>query len=174
MSTPTRPTVFLSYSHRDEGWKDRVATALRALELQNELEVWDDRRIGGGDGWFSEIEKAMNRAAVAVLLVSTDFLASGFITGTEVPHLLKRRQEEGLRVIPLFVRPSPWKALDWLAAIQGRPKDAKPLSKLRKAQADEFLAELALEIWGWLNDGRKEPVREAPNGGAGIKPGVST
>ena len=45
MSNSTRPTVFLSYSHRDEPWKDRVATALKALELQGELEVWDDRRI---------------------------------------------------------------------------------------------------------------------------------
>ncbi|MEA2559144.1 MAG: hypothetical protein QOH06_648 [Acidobacteriota bacterium] len=134
MPTPTRPTVFLSYSHRDETWKERFATALKALELQNELVVWDDRRIAAGDGWFAEIEQAMNRAAVAVLLISTDFLASGFIRNTEVPHLLKRRKEEGLRVIPLFVRPSPWKAVDWLAAIQGRPKDAKPLSKCRKAR----------------------------------------
>src|SRR5215218_11405299 len=110
MPTLTRPTVFLSYSHRDEAWKERVATALKALELQNELVVWDDRRIAAGDGWFAEIEQAMNRAAVAVLLISTDFLASGFIRGTEVPHLLKRRQEAGMRVIPLFVRPSPWQA----------------------------------------------------------------
>ncbi|HVG09871.1 MAG TPA: toll/interleukin-1 receptor domain-containing protein [Thermoanaerobaculia bacterium] len=96
MPTSTRPTVFLSYSHQDEDWKDRVATALKALELQNELEVWDDRRITAGDGWFAEIEQAINRAAVAVLLISSDFLASGFIRGTEVPHLLKRHQEEGL------------------------------------------------------------------------------
>jgi tetratricopeptide (TPR) repeat protein len=147
-----RPTVFISYSHKDEVWKDRLAANLRALELQNELVVWDDRRIAAGDEWFAEIEKAMNRAAVAVLLVSTDFLASGFIRGTEVPHLLKRRKEEGLRILPLFVRPGPWQAVDWLAAIQGRPKDAKPLSKHRKPQADQILSDLALEIQGWLTD----------------------
>ncbi|MFL6201737.1 MAG: TIR domain-containing protein, partial [Thermoanaerobaculia bacterium] len=174
MSISTRPLVFLSYSHKDEIWKDRLATALKVLELQDELEVWDDRRIAAGDGWFAEIEQAMNHAAVAVLLVSTDFLASGFIHGTEVPHLLKRRQEEGLRIIPLFVRPSSWQAVPWLAAIQGRPKNAKPLSEHRKAKAEKVLADLALEIRDWLHRDREPPVREAPNGGAGVKPGVST
>jgi tetratricopeptide (TPR) repeat protein len=172
MSTPTRPTVFLSYSHQDEDWKDRVVGHLKVLEA--ELDVWDDRRIAKGDAWLPEIQSAMDRAAVAVLLISKDFLTSRFIKETEVSRLLKRRRDEGLRVIPLFVRPCAWQAVDWLAEIQGGPKDAKPLSEHRKSPADQILANLALEIRGWLNEAREEPVREAPNGGAGIKPGVST
>ncbi|MFL6291780.1 MAG: toll/interleukin-1 receptor domain-containing protein [Thermoanaerobaculia bacterium] len=171
MSKSTRPTVFLSYSHQDEDWKDRVVGHLKVLDA--ELDVWDDRRIAKGDAWLPEIQSAMDRAAVALLLISKDFLTSGFIKGTEVPHLLTRRKD-GLRVIPLFVRPCAWQAVEWLAKIQGGPKDAKPLSEHRKFRADKILAELALEIRGWLNDGREEPVREAPNGGAGIEPGVST
>ena len=167
-----RPTVFLSYSHRDEDWKDRVVGHLKVLHQENVLEVWDDRQIATGDDWLPAIQGAMDRAAVALLLISKDFLTSGFICGTEVPHLLRRRREEGLRVIPLFVRPCAWPALDWLAAIQGRPKDAKPLSGWTEHEADQILAELALEIRGWLR--QEEPIREAPAGGAGIKPGVST
>jgi hypothetical protein len=49
-------------------------------------------------------------------------------------------------VIPLFVRPCAWQAAGWLAAIQGRPKNAKPLSEHRKSQADQVLVDLALEI----------------------------
>ena len=173
-TTEPLATVFISYSHWDEGWKNRLATALKALELQGDLETWDDRRIELGGDWLAEIEAAMDRAAVAVLLVSSDFLASEFIRNKEVPRLLKRRQEEGLRIIPLFVQPSPWKAVDWLAAIQGRPKDTKPLSKHRKADANQVLADLALEIRGWLSDDVKDLVLKAPEGGAGIKPGVST
>jgi hypothetical protein len=37
--------VFLSYSHQDEIWKDRVSKHLRVL---GELEVWDDRQIAVG------------------------------------------------------------------------------------------------------------------------------
>ncbi|HEX5715238.1 MAG TPA: toll/interleukin-1 receptor domain-containing protein [Thermoanaerobaculia bacterium] len=149
MSTSTRPTVFLSYSHRDETWKDRVVGHLNVLH-RDVLEVWDDRRIATGDDWLPAIQSAMDRAAVALLLISKDFLTSGFIQGTEVPHLLTRRREKGLRVIPLFVHPCAWQAVPWLAAIQGRPKDAKPLSEHRKPRADRVLAELTLEIWGWL------------------------
>ncbi|HYN21397.1 MAG TPA: TIR domain-containing protein, partial [Thermoanaerobaculia bacterium] len=176
-TTADRPTVFVSYSHKDEVWKDRLVTHLKALELQGDLAVWDDRRIAAGDDWFPEIEEAMNRAAVAVLLVSPEFLASGFIRGTEVPHLLKRRQEGGLRVIPLFVRPSTWKAVDWLTAIQGRPKDAKALSRYRKAKADELLADLALEIRGLLTpcpplpSPSPQPVEGEPGSGGIAKTG---
>jgi tetratricopeptide (TPR) repeat protein len=152
------PTVFLSYSHQDERWKNRVAAALAALGLEADLEVWDDRRIAAGDGWLAEIEAAMNRASVAVLLVSTDFLASRFIRGTEVPHLLNRRQKEGLRIIPLFVRPSPWEAVDWLAAIQGLPTDAKPLSTLRKHQADQHLSTFAKEVRSSLTAPTASPL----------------
>ena len=169
-----KPTVFLSYSHQDEDWKNRVVGHLKVLHQEDVLEVWDDRQIATGDDWLPAIRGAMDRAAVALLLISKDFLTSGFIRRTEVPHLLKRRRDEGLRVIPLYVRPCAWTAVDWLAAIQGRPKDTKPLSGWTEHEADQILAELALEIRGWLRDSQEEPIREAPAGGAGIKPGVST
>ena len=164
------PTVFLSYSHKDEGWKDRVVGHLQVLEIESELDIWDDRKIAKGDSWLPAIRSTMDHAAVAVLLISKDFLTSKFIRGTEVPLLLKRRREEGLRVIPLLVRPCAWTTVGWLAEIQGGPKDGKALSGWTEHEADEILADLALEIRDWL----KEPVREAPVGGAGIKPGVST
>jgi TIR domain len=96
MDTATaRPTVFVSYSHQDEARKDRLVKQLRVLELEGDLEVWDDRRIKAGDNWRPEIEQAMARARAAVLLISADFLTSGFIRGTEVPEILRRREREG-------------------------------------------------------------------------------
>ena len=37
----SRPTVFISYSHKDEDWKDRLVTHLGVLAQQGVLEVWD-------------------------------------------------------------------------------------------------------------------------------------
>jgi tetratricopeptide (TPR) repeat protein len=140
------PTVFISYSHLDESWKDQLVRQLGVLEMEDAYVVWDDRKIDAGDGWRTEIAAAMERARVAVLLISADFLTSKFIRGTEVPRLLQRRAEEGLRIIPLIVRPCPWQGVEWLAEIQCRPKDGRPLSKGRKATAEEDLSNLALEI----------------------------
>jgi len=92
----------------------------------------------------------MESAEVAILLISKDFLVSPFIRRDEVPKLLERRQNEGVRVIPLFVRPCAWKAIPWLAAIQGRPKDAIPLSGGTEHRIENDLAELVLEIHEFL------------------------
>ena len=81
-----KPTVFISYSHKDEVWKDRLLPHLRVLEHEGILEEWDDRRIGAGDDWYPEIERAMARASVAILLISADFLSSSFILEEEVPR----------------------------------------------------------------------------------------
>lgn len=144
---PDRPAVFVSYSHEDEGWKERVVGHLKILELEDVLDVWEDRRIAAGDDWRPAIEAALRRASVAVLLVSRPFLTSRFIRDTEVPRLLEQRKAEGVRVIPVFVHPCPWQAVGWLAAIEGRPRNGQALSSIpRKAQAEKHLADLALEI----------------------------
>ena len=37
--------VFISYSHKDEAWKERLHTQLKVLERQNQLSIWEDRQI---------------------------------------------------------------------------------------------------------------------------------
>jgi hypothetical protein len=100
-----QPTIFISYSHADEKWKNRLVKQLNVLVSEGRFEVWDDRRIAAGDNWYPAIAAAINTASVAILLISDDFLTSGFIRREEVPRLLKRRAEQGLRVIPLIIWP---------------------------------------------------------------------
>lgn len=140
------PKVFISYSHKDEAWKERLQKHLAVLERQELLSVWDDRQIAGGDDWYPEIERAIEAAHVAILLISADFLGSKFILGEEVPRLLERRKKEGLRVIPLILRPCPWKTVEWLSKIQGRPKDNQPLSGFNDHNQEHHLCELVMEI----------------------------
>ena len=140
------PTVFISYSHRDEAWKDRLVVQLGVLQRQGLLDLWDDRRIGAGEDWHGEIRAAMGQATVAVLLISADFLTSQFIQGEEVPALLQRRDTEGLHIYPIIVRPCVWKAVKWLSRIQVRPKDGRALSGGTDYQIDADLAAVAEEI----------------------------
>ncbi len=142
----TRPSVFVSYNHQDEAWKKRLVKQLRVLELEGDLEIWDDRRVAAGDDWLPAIETAMARARAAVLLISPDFLTSGFIRGKEVPEILRRRESEGLRVIPVIVHPCAWTAVQWLSKIQCRPIDGKELDSFTRPKAEKHLADLALEI----------------------------
>lgn len=121
-------------------------THLGVLEMAGFLDLWDDRRIELGDDWRPEIENAISRASIVILVVSANFLTSKFILDEEVPKFLERRAKDGLRVIPLIVKPCAWQQVGWLSKIQGRPKDNRPLSSGNENQIDAGLAALANEI----------------------------
>ena len=140
------PRIFISYSHDDEAWKDRIVSQLGVLEHEGLLSVWEDRRIDAGGNWLPEIETAIDSCNVALLLISAKFLTSPFILGTEVPALLQRREQEGVRVIPVILKPCAWTRVGWLKTIQARPKDGKPLNGMSEYDADAALAALAEEI----------------------------
>lgn len=91
--------VFLSYSHADEAWKERVKKHLGVLG--DRLFVWDDHRIQAGDDWLPEIERALAECNVA----------SKFIRQQEIPPLLERRVKDGVRVIPVILTPCAWQAV---------------------------------------------------------------
>ncbi len=139
------PSVFISYSHKDELWKDRLAKQLGVLEREGVLDVWDDRRIGAGVEWLKEIEAAIDRASVAVFLVSADFLTSEFILSKEVPRFLEGRAKDKLRVFPVIVRPCMWKKVAWLSRLQARPLDGTPLDSFGEKWEGE-LVKIAEEI----------------------------
>jgi hypothetical protein len=60
-----RPVVFISYSHADASWKDRLITHLGSLERQALLTVCEDGKIAGGDDWQVDITAAMDAASLA-------------------------------------------------------------------------------------------------------------
>jgi len=160
----TAPTVFISYSHKDEEWKDRLVTHLGVLEKEGLLDLWDDRKIELGDDWRPDIEDAIGRAAIAILMVSANFMTSNFILDEEIPKFLARREKEGLRVIPIIIKPCAWTEVKWLSKIQARPKDGKPLSTRRAPQADSDLAAFAKEIAGIVRRSEPREVSETSRG----------
>lgn len=135
----TKPTVFISYSHLDKEWKEKLIPHLKAFEQQGDLILWHDRKIDTGADWYPEIEAALKQARVAVCLISAHFLSSDFIIKEEVPALLKRRQEEGMALLPLLLSPCPWRKIRWLKGMQLFPPDDNCLAK---APDEIALAEL--------------------------------
>ena len=140
------PSVFLSYSREDRTWRDHLTKHLSVFEEEGLLDIWDDERIEAGADWFKEIEAAIAKASVAVLLVSADFLASKFIRREEIPRLLERRATEGLTVMPVIVRSCAWHEVGWLHKMQARPFGGQPLARLRGDRRDAELANIASEI----------------------------
>lgn len=154
---PPAPTVFISYSHEDEVWKDRLVKQLAVLQKQSLLETWDDRRIRAGEDWLEEIRKGMATARVAVFLVSADSLTSDFILHTEIPGLLERRERDGMTVFPVICTDCLWEEVPWLSRLQARPKDGQALASYRGNRVNVELKKIAQEILAILRNGAPHP-----------------
>src|SRR5205085_5197169 len=97
--------VFVSYSHQDKQWLDRLRTHLKPLEREGVFDIWDDTRIEAGGKWRSEIQKAIKAASVAVLLISSASLASDFITEVELPALRQAAKDRGVTILLVILNP---------------------------------------------------------------------
>jgi hypothetical protein len=164
-----KPTVFLSYSHEDEKWKDQLRIQLEVLAQQGLLEVWDDRKIDAGDTWYDEIRAAVDDAKVAVCLISADYLTSDFCAKEEIPYLLKRRTEQGMRLLPVLVRPCPWRVVSWLKGIKILPREGTTtIADLKGAKRDRIFSEIAESIGEGLAGltGGEEAIRSPTRGAA--------
>jgi hypothetical protein len=142
--------LFISYSHKDKRWKDRLVKHLKVLEMDGMIELWDDSWLKPGDDWYPEIEKAINDAEAAILLISVDYLVSQFILNEEVPALLQRTAKEKMKIFPILIKPCPWKEIAWLNSIQVFPKEGKALSELNPNTVEKSLSDISLEIYNIL------------------------
>jgi len=148
-----RDKIFISYSHKDREWLKRLQIHLRPFFQQDDICAWDDGQIQPGTKWFEEIDSALARACVAVLLVTPDFLVSNFIQQVEWPRLKVVAENEGLQILWLAVRSSGVTETD-ISHYQALNNPAEPLAKVgeglsekaqREAQ-DEKLVDICRKI----------------------------
>ncbi|HEX4265662.1 MAG TPA: toll/interleukin-1 receptor domain-containing protein [Verrucomicrobiae bacterium] len=133
--TEMKKSVFISYSHKDKKFLGELLTHLKPLERAGMLTAWSDKQIEPGSKWFDEIQTALTKTKVAVLLVSANFLASNFIHEHELTPILKRAQEDGVRVLWIPVRHCSYK-LTPISKIQAIIPPEKPLAEM-KAERDK-------------------------------------
>ena len=148
-----RDKVFISYSHKDKRWLKKVQTHLKALEKEGiSVNLWDDTQIKSGMKWRKEIEKALSAAKVAIMLVSTGFLASDFISEDELPPLLKAAEDDGATILPLILKVCRYTSHKNLSEFQSVNDPKKPLSKLSANDQDEVLVNLTDRIAELMNE----------------------
>jgi formylglycine-generating enzyme required for sulfatase activity len=143
--SPERDQLFISYSHVDREWVERLQKMIRPLVRSHGLRLWDDSQIQPGDKWREEIETALAAAKVALLLVSMDFLASEFVTNSELPQLLTAAEEDGLRILWVPLRPSLVRRTP-ISAYQALGDPGRPLARMDPVEQEEALVEIALAI----------------------------
>jgi hypothetical protein len=138
-----RHLIFFSYSHED---KKRLEDIQRMLTpLSENVPLWNDTDIKPGEKWLEEIKKALASTRVAVLLVSSHFLASKFIAGLELPSILDDAEKEGLIVLWIYVGPCMYKRTP-IADYQALYAEEIPLNNLSKPKRDLILLDICEKI----------------------------
>lgn len=139
--------IFVSYSHRDRDWVDRlkmmIAPYLRVAE--SELDFWDDSRLIAGQQWETEIHSALGGAGVGVALVSSNFLGSQYIIENELPMIVEAADEGDLRLLWVYISAAGWEETP-LNRFQAAHDTKKPLNALTGPEQDEVLKSVARQI----------------------------
>lgn len=152
------PNILVAYSPADERWKDRLVTHLQVLARQDLLRVWEAEL--GADS-RKAVACMVARSSVVVLLVSADFLASGFVHKELIPELLERWARGMLEIFPVIVKPCDWQAVSRLAAIQVYPSEGT-IVEATMYEAESHWATIAKQI------------RELPLSNQGWSPGFAS
>jgi len=151
-----REQVFISYSHKDKVWLEKLQTMLRPLMRNQTIFVWDDTKIQAGAKWKAEIEQALARASVAVLMVSPDFLASDFIADHELPPLLDAALKEGVKIIWIPISYCLYKKTE-IGEYQAVHHPDKPLDSLNPADLNEALVKICEAIEAAATESSQNP-----------------
>jgi hypothetical protein len=155
--------VFVSYAREDKRWLDPeyrfnlVPFLVDSLRRQN-VEFWIDRKLVIADEYRQLIETEIDRADIALLIVSQYFVNSSFIEAVEMPRIEERARRGEMLVAPVLVEPCAWQEYPLLADRQMVPA-SNPL--IDYTDNESRWAKVRFEILEGLKTQVKR-IREAP------------
>lgn len=135
--------AFISYSHRDEDYKNELDLHLATMKRQGLLKVWQDRKILPGSDWDDEIRQQMEDSHIIFFMVSPGFMGSDYIMEKEVPLAMSLHAAGKAKVVPIFVKHVEWKGTEF-GRLQGLPRDEKFIDT--QPNKDQAFATVAREL----------------------------
>jgi len=144
---------FVSYAHRNsaltQNFIERLDDVL-APSKQFEYSRWEDTDLVLGDEWETQIIEAIKNCEFGLLLISPAFLASSFITKSELPKFVSG----GKASVPVMLQPVDFdrhdlKGLEKRQIFRFAPKGSenpKAYSECKSHRRDAFVLELFRQI----------------------------
>jgi hypothetical protein len=105
-------TLFVSYSHQDRVWMERLQPLLDGMRYDDRQETiveldrvscWHDNLLEAGDRWDKEIRDALNSMSIFVPLITHRFFASEYVMTVELEVAKKRHRRGEIEVVPILL-----------------------------------------------------------------------
>ncbi len=146
MSHAGREKVFISGSNKDLEW-GRLFYSYLENHLHEQVAIsearWlDDTRFGHDERWQRHLEAALETSKVIILLISSNFIASKFVTTNILPALLEGAQREGASILCVLIDSVPVNRLKWMDEFQWVNSRNSPLRLLPQSQQKQILEEV--------------------------------
>lgn len=132
--TPVEIFYSCSDSPTDAPLLEQLEHHLKALQREGLIATWHKRQIVAGSVRQVELDRHLNTAALILLLVSSDFLASDYCYGTEMRRALQRHAAKEAQVIPILLRSCVWQSAPF-ADLEMLPTGAKSITLWRDRDA---------------------------------------
>ena len=137
--------IFIAYSREDGKLRERLDKHLSGLKRRNYINTWFDGQIDAGTEWEKEIDLALSKADIILLLISADFIASDYCFDVEMKKAISRHEKGDAVIIPIILHPCDWSDLPF-SKIQGLPQNGKAITSEYWKSPEFALSEVAKSI----------------------------
>ena len=138
-----RLKVFLSYSHSDWEWVERLLAHLSQAESKGLVEYQNYQEVNSITRLKKDIKSSIDESKVFVIFASPDYMASSLLTEFELP-LIKKALKAKTLILPVKVNPIENTTIAGLGDYQWINDQA--ISLLSPRKQEELIIELAGKI----------------------------
>lgn len=126
---------FISYSHKNLRYKEKLLISLEALKQSYNIEPWHDGMIDAGGNIDKNIKSALLKSDVILLLITDNFLASYYCMKIELQKAIEREKQNKCIVIPVMFQESVLSETLLFFKNNRVPEDGRPIATGFKNQS---------------------------------------
>jgi nucleoside phosphorylase len=120
--------LFISYSLKDENFKEELETHLVMLKRTGVVRPWHSLQTEAGVGWKEEVSDIIDRSQIILLLISRNFLSEDYLYDEEMGRAMERHDSGDARVIPIILR-SVYLSETPFSGLVSLPRNGRPVDK---------------------------------------------
>jgi len=161
--------IFISYSHFDVAFFDKLSSHLSALKRANLATINSDRRLFAGDVFGPKLKKMILNSEVFLALITENYFTSDYCFNKEYKFAIKNKKT----IIPIICGACAWEIVEIVNQNNALPRGCCPIGP---DGTDETYSQVSTEIGIKIKELQRtaRAALKKPSGAAPQSPPVAT